>query len=373
MRGSLRQRSAGTWELRYDGPRDARGGRRFVSETVRTTKKEAERILRERVSSIETGTHVGRSNETVGQFIDQWLESYAARKSPRTYQAYRQHFKRDISPSFGHVKLQDLRAGQIEAMYASILGRGTGVTTVRRIHMLLHKVLGDAVRRGLMLRNPVDMLDPPPERRAEMQVWTPEETNAFFSAAESSRFHDLYELAIDTGMRRSELVGVRRVAVDLDAATLLVAEQLQRVARRGLVATEPKRRSRRLLELSSETVEMLRGVRRRQLEAQLAAGPKWRETGYVFTNAAGQPLDSNRLTADFREIVRRAGLRHLTLHGLRHTNATLMIRDGVDVLVLSRRLGHASVRTTLDLYGHLMPGMQDQAVGAVRRQLRGGA
>ena len=369
MRGSLRQRSPGTWQLRYDGPRGQNGGRKYVVETVRVNKKEAERLLRERVAAAESGTYVGRSTETVGEFHARWLDTYAAQHtSLRTQQGYRQLFEWNIRPRIGNLRLQDLRPAHVEELYVALQGRGV-TTTVRRVHALLHKVLDDAMRRGLIARNPTTGVDVPPETKVELDIWSPDEVNTFFHEAKSSAFHDVYELAIDTGMRRGELAGTLREFVDLDAATLLVGGQLQRITGRGLVFSEPKRRQRRLLELSPSTVEMLRGVRRRQLETQLAAGPGWHETGYVFTNSVGKPLDSARLTRDFKEIVKRAGLPHLTPHGLRHTNATLMIKDGVDVHVISRRLGHASIRTTLDVYGHLMPGMQDQAVGAVGRQL----
>ena len=368
MRGSLRQRSPGTWELRHDGPRDVRGRRTFVSVTVRTTKKEAERLLRERVAAVEGGTHVARSSETVGEFTTRWMGTYVEQNTGlKTQQGYASLVKRNILPYVGSVRIQELQPAQIQQMYRQI-GERTGPRSVQATHTLLHKALNDALRWGLVVRNASDATTVPRVERKQIDAWSAADVNAFLVASGASRFRDIYRLAVETGMRRGELAGLRWADIDLEAATLLVARQVQRITGRGLVVNEPKKSSRRLLELSSTAVELLRSVRRAQLEAKVAA-EDWQDTGHVFTGVSGRILDPERISKDFAKIVERAGLPHLTLHGLRHTNVTLMLKDGVDVMVASRRAGHASVRITLDLYGHLLPGMQGKAAGAVERQL----
>ena len=368
MRGSLKQRSLGTWQLRWDGPRKPNGRRSYQYETVRTTKKVAQRILAERVASVEAGTYVARTKETVGEFMGRWLVAYVEPNTGlKTQQGYAQLIGRHIVPHLGAVRLQDLRPTQIQEMYREIGGRA-GARSVQATHSVLHKALNEALKWGLVDRNAADATTVPRVERGEIIAWTAADVNAFLSASERSWFQDVYRLAIETGMRRGELAGLQWPDVDLEAATLLVVRQVQRITGRGLVVNEPKRASRRLLELSDTSVALLRSVRRAQLETKVAA-PDWVETGHVFTRPQGQVLDPEKITADFARIVREAGLGHLTLHGLRHTNATLMIKEGVDVFVVSRRLGHASVQITLDLYGHLLPGMQSKAAGAIERQL----
>ena len=201
-------------------------------------------------------------------------------------------------------------------------------------------------------------------------MWDEATINLFLQVAKPSPFHEFYQLAIHTGMRRSEIAGLMWSEVDLEAGTVTVVRTLQRVDGRGLVEGEPKaNRSWRTLELSPMTIDIFHRIRGRQMAARVHAGPLWEETGFVFTQANGRRIDPTKVSRDFAAIVRDNRLPHLTLHGLRHAFATLLLISGVRSKVVSEMLGHASVAITLDTYSHLVPGLQGQAARVIDERL----
>jgi len=202
-------------------------------------------------------------------------------------------------------------------------------------------------------------------------MWDVLTIHQFLKFAESNRFHDLFEFAVLTGMRRSELCGLRWQDVDLVGGRLSVVNTLQRIKGHGMVEGEPKTtRSRRSISLGSDAVALLHGVRGLQIENQLEYGELWSNSGYVFTQPNGIPVVPDRVTRDFARLVRNAGLPHLTFHGLRHAHATLMLTSGVHLKIVSERLGHSNIAITADTYSHVLPGMQEAAAEAVERLLR---
>ena len=315
MRGSLRQRSKGSWEIRFDGPSDRPGRRKFLSETVRGTRRDAERVLRERLAAIDTGAYVEKRRATVADFLEEWMDTYVATNtSPRTQQGYREKTTNYILPSIGSVQLQQLSAQAIQRMYADMLQRGLSKRTVLHTHRILREALKSGVQWGHLIRNVADATTPPRPDSKEIQPWDRATLNRFLEAASSSQFLPLYHLANLTGMRRSELTGLRWVDIDFPGLRLSVANTLQRIVGQGLVNGQPKsRRSRRSISLSAGAIEVLHAVRGHQMESKLAAGSLWHDTGYVFALGDGHPVDPDRISRDFAKIVKKAGLPHLTL------------------------------------------------------------
>ena len=371
MRGSVRQRSKGTWQLRYETAPDAAGFRKQVAETVRGTRKKAESALRERLAQIENGGFVTKSEQTVAQFLDHWLDTYAATNTRlRTQMGYRSNIRRYIVPEIGHVKLQVLQPRHIQEIYAGLLDRGLSERTVRHVHVLLKGALSHAVKWGLLTRNPSDATTPPRPKDKEMEMWDVATLQAFLATANKSRYANIYHLAILTGMRRSELLGVGWSAVDLDNCKLMVARTLQRITGMGLVEDRPKTpKSRRSIALSPEGIALLLRIRAQQAERRLAAGPVWQDQGYVFTQDDGTPIDPDRLSRDFARVVREPGLPHLTVKGLRHAHATLLLSSDVHPKIVSERLGHSNISVTMDIYSHVLPGMQERAALALDQTL----
>lgn len=365
--GSIQQRVKGSWQLRYYGQLDERGKRKQLTETVRGTKAEAERALRERLLALENGEFVRKHADTVADFLQRWLKGYVATNtSLRTQEGYGEKVRGHLLPAIGSIPIQALTGSEIEAMYAAMLAKGLSARTVLHVHRILRQALSHAVKGGLLARNPADAATPPRPQWKPVKMWGPETVNTFLEAAEGSRYRDLYHLAVLTGLRRSELVGLKWESVDLTAGRLSVVETLQRINGKGLVPGQPKTaRSRRSITLDSNALPILHGVRGRQIEQRLVAGIAWRNTGYVFTQPDGSPVDPELVTHDFAGIVRRSALPHLTFHGLRHAYATLALSAGVPDKVISEALGHSSIAVTMDIYSHVLPGLQERYASAV--------
>ena len=369
--GSVRERSKGRWEVRFDGPPDAAGERPKVYETVRGSRRDAERTLRERLGVVDSGSYVPKSAETVAAFMGRWLDTYAATNTTiRTQQGYRHYVESHIKPALGAIVTQNLSAAQIQGLYASMLARGLAPRTVLHCHRVLRGALGHAVKWGELIRNPTDAVTPPKVEKPELQTWDPDIFHSFMEHAKDSPFRDLYYFAVLTGLRRSELCGLKWKDVDLGTSTMRVARTLQRIKGRGLVEGQPKtQRSRRTIELSQGATELLSRVRIAQLERKLACGDAWRGHGHVFNGVDGAPISGERPSRDFAAIVRSASLPHLTLHGLRHTAAALLIAGGVHARAIADIMGHSSIATTMDTYGHLMRGVQGEAVSIIDESL----
>jgi integrase len=331
-------------------------------------------VLRELLAAIENGGYVPKQKETVARFMERWLDTYAATNTTlRTQQGYQGNVNRYIAPAIGNIDLQKLTARHIQGMYADLLAQGLSARTVLHTHRVLSEALSHGVRWGLLTRNVAEAATPPHPQHKAMEMWDADTINRFLEAARISRFHDLYHLAILTGMRRSELCGLQWPAVDLLAGKLSVSRTLQRILGKGLVEGQPKTgKSRRSIALSPEAVNLLHAVRGRQIEQRLAAGEAWHNTGYVFTQADGTPVEPDKVTQEFARVVKVARLPHLTLHGLRHAHATLLLTAGVHLKVVSERLGHSNIAITADTYSHVLPGLQEAAALALDQRLARG-
>ncbi len=349
--GGIRRRSNGSWEIRYYGPPDVDGNQKRIYESLRGSRRDAERVLRDRVGAIERDEFAENSKETVAEFLWRWLDTYAATNtSLRTQQGYRVNVRRLI-PHIGAIPLQKLRPQHVQKMYADLTGRGLSPQTVRLTHRTLSEALSHGVKWGVLTRNVSSATSAPKPKRKQQQMWDAPIIHKFLRIAEDSAFADLYHLAIRTGMRRSELAGLQWEYVDLERAQLSVANTLQRITGRGLMEGNPKTLlSRRMIALSPKAVSLLKSIQRKQIEQRLAAGPIWENTGYVFTQQNGRKIDSDKITRDFTRIVRQNDLPKITLKDLRHAHATLLLVAGVHPKVVSERLGHSNISMHYDGY-----------------------
>ena len=374
MNGSIRQRSKGTWRLRYDGPPDSLGKRRQVSETVHGARREAERVLRKRLTALESGSYVTRTKETLGSFMQSWLDGYAAtHTAPRTLMGYKGNVSRYIIPCLGGVQLQSLNSRHIQKLHTWMLDKGLSNQTVVHAHRVLSEGLEHATSWGVIPKNPARAVSPPRPEAQEVGVWDDTTIQRFMEACADSLFHEAFLIALYTGMRRSEITGLRWEGVDFTASVVRITGTLQRVTGHGLLAGKPKTKtSRRAIDIGEPAVDLLHGIRGKQLAQQAELGDLYQnESGYVFTDELGKPIDSDRLSREFRRIVKSAGLPPATLHSLRHCHASLMLADGASIKTIAERLGHSNPALTLGVYSHLLPGIQRQAVESFHRRLAG--
>ncbi len=250
---------------------------------------------------------------------------------------------------------------------ADVINSGRSKRTAQYIHSVLHRALGQAARQGLVARNVADFVELPRVERHEVAVLDPGQARQFERAASEDPNEGLYVLAITTGMRQSELLGLRWRDVDLERGFLSVTNTLVKPGRCPVFGPPKTRKSRRRINLTDKAINALQRLRARQAKCRLkGGGGKWAEFGLVFTNRCGGPMDGTNLTErGFRRLLTRAGLPRIRFHDLRHTAATLLLIKGVHPKVVADILGHSSVAVTLDVYSHVLEGLQEEAVAAL--------
>ena len=359
--GNILERSPGVFLVRY---RDNAGKRH--NETVRGNRKKAEAVLTERRTSLETGSFSGKKKLTVGAYLQDWLETYAVTNcTAKTVQGYKQSINCYTGPVSG-ITLQKLDATHIQPIYAEMIKRGLSNRSVDALHKALSIAFNTAVKQGTIKRNILDAVIAPKVIKKEVEVWDTETRAKAMKILRESQYGDFYQLGLMTGMRRGELAGLKWANVNLASKHLQVVNTLQRITGQGLMNGQPKtERSRRSIALSPDTVSLLHEIRGKQMTQQLEVADAWTDSGYVFTHPDGMPIDPNLATRAFKKMVTTAGLPKLTIHGLRHTHATILLEQGVNPKVVSERLGHASVATTMDIYSHVLPDMQEKAALAI--------
>ena len=290
-----------------------------------------------------------------------------------TYERYEQIARTHIIPMLGDVKLKGLSPAHVRGLYKEKL-QTLSPRTVQYIHVTLHKALKQAVNDGLIPRNATEPVKPSQVRREEIRPLTPEQVKMLLDAASEAgdRLEALYALAVHTGLRQGELLGLKWEDVDLESGSLHVKRTLT-TARGGPRLAAPKTKgSRRRVSLTRGAVDALRAHLARQLEEIDRASSLWQENGLVFASEAGEPLDRRDLTSRrFKPLLERAKLPGRTrFHDLRHTCATLLLTKNVNPKVVSEMLGHSNIAITLDTYSHVLPNMQDSAVRALEEALR---
>jgi integrase len=371
MKGHVYQRAKGSWTIVYDLPVDVvTGKRRQKSETVKGTKRDAERALREVLLSLEQGSYVKPNKITLGELLRRWLRDYASMNTTdRTQESYASIVERHLIPALGKVSLVDLQAQTIQGYYAKKLleGRadGRGGLSARSVvyhHRILSKALDYAVKMGLVVRNVAKVVEPPRAARVTMQTLSPEEVSRFLDVARDTDYYVYFATLLYTGLRRGELLALRWRNLELSNGTLSVVETAYRLGSGEYRIKEPKTaQSRRTVVLPHSLVELLKAYRFDQELLRIQLGIGLGPDDFVFIRPDGSPMNPNGVTLAFRRIIRRVGLKGIRVHDLRHTHASLMVTIGIHPKVVSERLGHANVGITLDLYSHVLPGLQEAA------------
>ncbi len=367
--GTISRRKNGGWMAQYY-VHTAEGRKRKT--IYGKTRQEVAKNLAKALSDREGGLIFDAEGLKLREYLARWLEG-SVKDTVRntTYERYEQISRTHIIPMLGDVKLKGLSPTHVRGLYKEKL-QTLSPRTVQYIHVTLHKALKQAVNDGLVPRNATEAVKPPQVRREEIRPLTPEQVKQLLDAARGDRLEALYTLAVHTGLRQGELLGLKWEDVDLEAGSLHVKRTLT-TARGGPRLAAPKTKgSRRRVSLTRGAVDALRGHLARQLEEIDRASSLWQENGLVFASDMGTPLDRRDLTSrQFKPLLKRAKLPETTrFHDLRHTCATLLLTKNVNPKVVSEMLGHSNIAITLDTYSHVLPNMQDSAARALEEALR---
>jgi integrase len=336
---------------------------------------DVQRKLVEAMGDAARGIVVDDKNLTVSEYLDRFLED-VQRGSVResTYSRDKYLITNHVKPALGRVKLKNLGAMHLQRLYRGKRDAGLSASTVQKVHHVLHKSLAQAVRWDLIARNPSDAVKAPRPTPEEMRPLSAEEVRKLLEAAHGDRLEALYVLAVHTGMRRGELLGLKWDDVNLENATVRVRRTLTRIdnGRRLALGPPKNKKSRRSVRLTARAVESLRSHLERQLAEIEALGDLYKDQGLVFTTEAGTLINpSNLRQRSLAPLLKRAGLPQITFHDLRHTCASLLFQRNVHPKFVQELLGHASVAITLDTYSHMLPGMGSEAADAMEDALSG--
>jgi integrase len=298
--------------------------------------------------------------QTLREYLESWLISIQTSIRPGTLYQYTMTCRRHIIPTLGNLKLSEVRPALIQKLLANKLQSSSGARTVEMIHAVLHRALNQAVKLEILARNPVDATTPPKVEAKEMKFYDEHQVGQLLFGARGNKNEALYHLALATGLRLSELLGLKWEDLDWQKKKLNVRRQLKRKFKKGDYFAQPKTQNgRRTIVLGTVTLTKLREHRDRQNELRIFAGNRWQENDLIFLTPIGTPKNQSNLYREFKEFIMDAGLPEIRFHDLRHTAASLLLNHGVAPVIVSRRLGHYKVSMTLDIYDHLMPEMQD--------------
>jgi integrase len=358
--GHVRARGEKTWELKFDLGTDPLTGKRMTRyHSFKGNKREAEVELTRLMAAANKGDYVDPSKATLADFLDRWETWASTQVSAKTLERYKELAKHHVRPHLGSAKVQKLRAVNFAELYGKLQqskadgGAGLAPRTVGHVHRLMHRVLGHAVKWGVIANNPVASAEPPRVQRAEIEILAPDQVKIVLKALRDGPLYPVAVVGLATGMRRGEIVALRWSDLDLDQGKIRVERSLEQT-NAGLAFKAPKTKAgRRSISIPTSIVTELRTHWRRQQEQRLSLGlGKAASDDLAFARHDGTPWPPDSLTADWARAIRILKLPKVTLHALRHTHVSQLIASGLDVVTVSRRIGHSNPTVTLGVYAH---------------------
>jgi integrase len=352
--GSVHQRNDGRWVGSvHVGWLD---GKRVRKHVFGRTRAEAADKLDALLRAAKEQRPIPDQRAKVGPFLRTWLETVAKPTiRASTFKSYRDIVELHLVPGLGRIALAKLTPADVQAFLNRKRECGLSARRVQMLHAVLRRALVTAERWGMVSRNVARLASPPRVPKHEIRPLTPEQAQRLIECSSEDRFRGLYVTALGTGCRQGELLGLRWEDVDLEAGRMRVQHTLARVDGR-LVLLEPKTdRSRRTVHLPEIVVDALRAHRTRQKMERLVAGPRWVDSGHIFTTTIGTPLEAAVVTRAFQRALERAGLPKSRFHDLRHAAATFALSQGFTLEDdVKNLLGHSSIVLTSNTYGHVL-------------------
>jgi integrase len=373
MRGNITRRGKSSWRLKFDLGTDPVTGKRVTQyATVRGTKKQAEAELAKRLNEVNNGTFTPDSKETVAEHIRTWLANNLD-LAPTTREGFSRLIEQQIIPHLGKVLLQRLRPAQISDWHATLRrqggkdGRPLSPATVRQAHRVLHLALASACEQEKIIRNVASGRKLPKAESAAKTILKEGQIQPALQALAGHWLEPIATVAVGTGMRQGEIMGLMWNDIDLSHGKVRIQRSLEETKANGLRFKLPKTKSGiRTISLPASVIDVLKAHRKRQLELRLALGlGKPGKDALVFCNEAGEPIAPSRVSGAWRDAVKRLKLPKVRFHDLRHTHASALISAGLDIVAISRRLGHASPVVTLTIYAHYFEKSDAGAAAAI--------
>lgn len=371
MAGQIIRRSKKSYTVRIYMGEDANGKRRYINKTVHGTRKDAQKYLNASLRDKDLGVFVEPNRLTLDEYLDKWLESAARpRVKERTADGYEGVLRRYIREPLGDKRLDQLRPLDIQKVYGQMQMSGLSALVVRHTHSALRNALKQAVKWGLIQRNPAEYVELPQVPRVERRVLSPAEAIRFIEASETMPYGLVFEFALLTGMRPEEYLALQWPDIDFKRCTATVQRVVVRHKMRWSFQEPKTSKSRRTIALPKPLLNKLLSHKQAQSEQRMKLGSLWEAYDLVFCSGTGSPLHVPNLAYRyFRPILDKAELPTIRLYDLRHTCATLLLVAEENPKVVSERLGHSTIVLTLDTYSHVLPTMQKEASAKLEKLL----
>lgn len=365
MKGYFRKRGD-KWSFTVDLGKDPTTGKRKQKTlTGFKTKKEAEKTCNELLSQINKGMYVNETSQTINEFLNYWLNVYVyTNLRKRTIDNYEKTIKNYIAPSIGYIKLKDFTVTMAQNFFTKLTKKKLSPTTVKSVYIILNSALKQAVEWELINKNVVIKVKVPKVEKKSRITWNVEEITKFLSCSSkrNKNYYICFLLAIYTGMRKSEILGLQWKDIDFKEGKIKVVRSLLEIKGGGYEFDEVKSNSsKRTIAIDEYLLQQLKRHKVNQGEAKLQLGSKYNDLDLIISTHKGTPINQKSISSEFYLIQERQQLPRIRFHDLRHTHATLLLQIGENVKVISERLGHADISITLDTYSHVIPDMQKSA------------
>jgi integrase len=353
--GSIFKRKDGRWcaQVSLNGRRITKYGK---------TQKECRDWVNATLDKIDHGLTFDGAQVSLQQYMESWLSGKVLARRPSTVRNYRRYMNLYILPALGRMRLQAILPAHIRQLYMRMQMEGKGARTIQLVHVTLHCAFAQAIKEGLIGHNPLEAVERPKVETKRYDIFTEKQARAFIAAAKGHSYEALFFLALTTGMRKGEILGLMWTDVDWEKSILRIERQLQPVSYEGGALVPTKTRSgRRHIMVGKGALALLKEHRERQEMQKAVAGNRWQEHGMIFTTSIGTYIDQTKVSRAFKRILREAGLPDIRFHDLRHTSISILLDNGTPVNTVQSRAGHSKASVTTDIYGHAMARSQEVA------------
>jgi integrase len=373
--GSIRKKGNGRWEARFTIGHDPISGKQIQKSVYGKTREETSKKLNEILNSVSNGTFVEPSKMKTGEWIESWLNNYAKMAiKESTFENYSVLTKVHILPRIGSITLNNLKTKDLQQFYNNIFesgkaprksssseASGLSVSTIKHIHNIIHQSLAQALKEGLIRSNTDEACVMPKAEKKKINTLPMEDISLFLNEASKGNHYSMYYLDLCTGLRRGELLGLKWEDIDFVENTLIIKRQLTRMSNKLILSSLKTQNSYRTVKIPDSAIDVLKSHQEFQNVLKEKAGMIWEESGLIFCNEIGKPLDPSGVYHNFKRLIKRLGFNDNRFHDLRHTFATISLQNGVDIKTIQESLGHSNAAFTLQVYGHVSKQMQNTA------------
>jgi integrase len=367
MSGSV-SKQGNKWYYVIELGKDENGKRQQKKQRGFATKKEAEKAMREAITAWEKGTYIEPSKMLFREYITDWLNDKKNSVKKQTWEGYEVLIRTHIIPVLGNVKVSSLTPNILQKFINDLMDSHLAPSSVRKIYAILNNALSKAEKWGMIPKNVASLIEKPKLIKTEMKVWDKEEVNRFLDVAKEDRLHIAFLLAITTGMRQGEILGLKWEDIDFKEGTLSIKRILSHNGKE-LLSEGKTKSSIRTIYLDNVTIEALKHHRTMILQEKLVSGQDYRDHNLIICTTKGTSVNPRNLSRKWKELIKMSGIEEIRFHDLRHSHATLMMEQGVNPKVVAERLGHSDVRLTMNIYTHVLPSLQKQVAENFGKEL----